>query len=60
MDESGIDSSLCREYGRSTRGNQIKSDVSGKKYERTSIISGWFHEAKEFVAPYVVDPEECV
>lgn len=53
MDESGIDSSLCREYGRSTRGKPIKSDISGKKLERTSIISGWFHQAKEFVAPYV-------
>jgi transposase len=44
---------LCRDYGRSTRGKKIKSDISGKKSERTSLISGWFHQAKEFVASYV-------
>lgn len=53
MDESGIDASLCRQYGRSKRGNQIKSNVSGKRSQRTSIISGWFHGAKKFMAPYV-------
>ena len=31
MDESGIDSSLQRNYARSERGKQAKSDVSGKK-----------------------------
>lgn len=54
MDESGIDSSLYREYGRSARGKRVKSDIYGKKSERTSLISGWIHHTfKEFVAPYV-------
>lgn len=53
MDESGIDESLQRDYARSKRGKLVISEVFGKRTERTSIISGWFHEAKEFVAPYV-------
>jgi transposase len=52
MDESGIDSSLCREYARSERGKRVKTDIFGKKFERTSLISGWIHQAKEFIAPY--------
>ena len=54
MDESGIDSSLSREYARSARGKRVKVDIFGKKSERTSLISGWVHHLlKEFVAPYV-------
>jgi hypothetical protein len=64
MDESGIDSSLCREYARSERGKRVKTDIFGKKYERTSLISGWIHQAKEFIAPYAfngyTDSEECL
>jgi len=53
VDESGIDSSLYREYGRSLRGKRVNADIFGKKYERTSLVSGWLHSLKEFVAPYV-------
>lgn len=54
VDESGIDSSLSREYARSARGKRVKVDIFGKKSERTSLISGWVHHLlKEFVAPYV-------
>lgn len=53
VDESGIDSSLSREYGRSLRGTRVKADIFGKKSERTSLISGWIHHTlKEFIAPY--------
>jgi transposase len=52
IDESGIDSSLYREYARSARGKRVKTDICGKKSERTSLISGWIHQAKEFIAPY--------
>jgi len=55
MDESGIDASLQREYGRNLRGKTVKSDVSGKRKARTSLISGWLHQAKEFVAPFVFE-----
>jgi transposase len=55
MDETGIDSSLQREYGRAERGKQVKSDVYGKKSERTSVIAAWLSEAKEIIAPYVFD-----
>jgi transposase len=55
MDESGIDSSLCRNYARAKRGIQIKTDISGKKTNRTSVIAGWFHSVKKFIAPYVFD-----
>ncbi len=41
MDESGIDSSLYREYARSERGKRVKTNIFGKKSERTSLISGW-------------------
>lgn len=53
MDESGIDSSLQREYGRAERGKQVKSDVCGKKKERTSVIAAYLPQAKEIIAPYV-------
>ena len=53
MDESGIDDSLCREYGRALRGKHVISDIYGKKRERTSLIAGWHHEAREIIAPYV-------
>lgn len=52
IDESGIDSSLYREYARSERGKRVKADIFGKKSERTSLISGCIHQAKDFVAPY--------
>ena len=52
IDESGIDSSLYREYARSERGKRVKTDIFGKRSERTTLISGWIHQAKEFIAPY--------
>ena len=55
LDESGIYSSLYRQYARSRRGTPVISDVSGKKSVRTSIISGWLHTAKEFIAPFVFE-----
>jgi transposase len=33
----------------------VKTDIFGKKCERTSLISGWFHHAKDFVAPYAFE-----
>ena len=53
IDESGIDDSLCREYARSMRGKQVISGIYGKKSQRTSLIAGWLHEAREIIAPYV-------
>lgn len=41
-----------REYGRSKRGKLAKSDVSGKSWQRTSLIAAWSNGAKELIAPY--------
>jgi isftu1 transposase len=53
MDESGIDSNMERQYARAKRGNQVKSEVCGKKGERTSLISAFIHHTKTLIAPYV-------
>ena len=38
-----------------TRKKQVKSDIQGKKYERTSVIAACLSEEKEIIAPYVFD-----
>ena len=53
MDETGIDSSLQREYARAERGKKVISDVCGKKCERTSVIAAYLQHSKEIIAPYV-------
>ena len=53
LDESGIDSSLQRDYARAERGKQVISDVCGKKNERTSLIAAYSSPSKEIIAPYV-------
>ena len=55
IDESGIDESLYRQYARSKRGKQVLSDIYGKRTERTSMISGWLHDARKIIAPYIID-----
>jgi transposase len=55
MDETGIDSSLQREYARTKRGNKVKSDICGKKLQRTSVIAAWSRGTKSIIAPYVFD-----
>ena len=50
IDESGIEESLCREYGRAQRGQKISGERTGKKAQRLSIIAGL--NQKELVAPF--------
>ena len=40
LDESGIDTFLCREYGRAKKEEKIVEEVSEKRFERQSIIAG--------------------
>ena len=40
MDEVGFDSYLFRKYARSPRGQKVHEAVKGKKYQRTSIVTG--------------------
>ena len=39
MDESGVDETLHRQYGRSLRGEEVKGEVSGKRVNRISVIA---------------------
>lgn len=39
MDETGIDTCLCREYGWPERGKVLMGRVSGRKVKRTGIVS---------------------
>ena len=41
LDESGIDEFLQRDYARSSRGNQVISEVYGRKYGRVSVVAAW-------------------
>ena len=51
LDECGVDHRLYREYGRAPRGERIYEEVSGKRRERTSIISA--SQGGKLVAPLV-------
>jgi hypothetical protein len=39
--ESGVNKYLYREYARAPRGQKITGEISGKKYKRTNIVSGY-------------------
>lgn len=51
LDECGVDHRLYREYGRAPRGERIYQEISGKRRERTSIISA--SQQGRLVAPLV-------
>jgi len=40
VDESGLEESLRREYGRSPKGQNVPDDITGKRRRRISIIAG--------------------
>jgi transposase len=50
VDESGLEETLCREHGRSPKGERLAGEVSGKRTCRTSIIAGLCK--KKPVAPF--------
>ena len=51
LDECGVDHRLYREYGRAPRGERIYQEISGRRRERTSIISA--SQNGKLVAPLV-------
>ena len=53
LDESGIDKFLSRDYARAPRGQQVISDIKGKKYQRVSMIAAQC--LKEVIAPFVFE-----
>ena len=55
LDESGIDEFLQRDYARSSRGNQVISEVYGRKYGRVSVVAAWLSSAKKMLAPFVFE-----
>jgi len=50
VDESGFDEFLYREYARAPRGEKIYEKVSGKRYDRQSILGA--KRDKEILAPF--------
>ena len=49
VDETGIDRYLYRPYARAPKGVPVYGKVSGRRYERTSIVAG--QHGKHIVAP---------
>jgi transposase len=50
VDESGLEQTLCREYGRCSKGKRLIGEKTGKRTRRTSIIAGLCN--KKPVAPF--------
>ena len=40
IDETGINTCIYREYGYAPRGEKVYAKISGKKFQRTNIVSG--------------------
>lgn len=53
LDESGIDKFLSRNYARAPRGEQVISEIRGKKYQRVSMIAAQC--LKDVLAPFVFE-----
>jgi len=53
VDECGIDRYIYREYGWSPRGEKIYGVISGRKYQRTSIVAA--QVGKKILAPMQYD-----
>jgi len=53
VDECGIDRYIYREYGWSPRGEKIYGAISGRKYQRTSIVAA--QVGKKILAPMQYD-----
>lgn len=39
MDESGVDDTLYRQYGRAPRGEEVPGEISGRRTNRISVIA---------------------
>lgn len=51
IDETGIDRHLYRLYARAPRGEKVYEKISGRHFERTSIVAGQVD--REFIAPMI-------
>lgn len=51
IDETGIDRYLYRPYARTLRGEKVYEKISGRRFERTSIVAGQVDG--EFIAPMI-------
>ena len=49
IDETGIDSYLCREYARAPRGKLVYGEFQGRKFQRCSIVAAKVGD--EIIAP---------
>ena len=49
IDETGFDTYFYREYGRSLKGQLIRGKVSGRRYQRISLVAGLING--ELIAP---------
>ena len=49
--ETGIDRYLYRPYARAPRGEKVYEEISGRRFERTSIVAGQVDG--EFIAPMI-------
>lgn len=50
MDESGVDETLQRQYGRAFRGKEVSGEIPGKKANRISIIAAL--NQRQVIAPF--------
>ncbi|MBF0777558.1 hypothetical protein E4T82_02235 [Streptococcus cuniculi] len=51
IDETGIDTYLYRKKGRAKRGEKVYGKVSGRRFERISVVVGQVNG--KFVAPMI-------
>ena len=51
IDETGIDRYLYRPHARAPRGEKVYEKISGRRFERTSIVAGQVDG--EFIAPMI-------
>ena len=51
IDETGIDRCLYRPHARAPRGEKVYEKISGRRFERTSIVAGQVDG--EFIAPMI-------
>ena len=49
IDETGFDTYFYREYGRSLKGQLIRGKISGRRYQRISLVAGLING--ELIAP---------
>ncbi|WP_197458282.1 transposase [Streptococcus sp. DD10] len=51
IDETGIDTYLYRKKGRAPRGEKVYDNISGRQFERTSLVSGQVNNT--LIAPMI-------